>query len=62
MSVNNGKTNEFPQSRQYREPFLTMTDLVEFKDQLISEIRTFLVGHYKIREFQVRSPIRELEG
>ncbi|ERR1700744_3645835 len=42
MSVNNGKTNEFSQSRQYRDPLLTIADLVEFKDQLISEIRKLL--------------------
>lgn len=42
MNVRDGKVDEIQQPRQLREPFLTMNDLVEFKQQLILEIRKLL--------------------
>jgi len=68
MSLNNGKTNEFQQSRQQREPFLTMDDLIEFKTQLISEIRKLLtdkIGNPEkkwLKSFEVRKLLNISRG
>jgi hypothetical protein len=68
MSVNNGKINEFPKSRRCRESFLTVNDFIEFKDQLISEIRKLLsdqmgnTGKKWLKSLEVRNLLNTFRG